>query len=548
MTAGSLVTERAAPAIRHALPLLLLGMLGTGTVWAFVRFARANLDNIGIWYDEAVQFWMSRGEDPYAEPFTAPGRLIDAIHSNGLNNLDPGGFTILLRWWLHGGTGVAWLRTLPIIFFVIGAGALALIGWRRFRNVPFALVCGLVPTLYPMLLVFATELRAYSMEFAGIAVGCALIDRIALEPTSDRLLLIAGATFGFFLTSRYAFGLFTAAAAFGLILACHWRRRAALPTTRLADLPAMAVPMMAVALLIARYALWPQFWNRIHYHGGAMLEYFASTTAATKSATEILRALADNLFGPGGLPITLAAVVGLLVLLQKAGRNFDGRTGPIRARWQSLAKFVDHADLTPICLICLAALVLSGLTWRWHPWDMSAKWSLWLYGLSAVVIVQFAAAALARGADLKFLSYSPHARTAFSAVTGLALVLAAVRMDLWLARYQRWTWPSVVSELTKVEELKPEAGTVALDKYDYPTVRYLYEYGPLRGGTAYPSAFRFDYRDYLEATKSLIAPNTRFIISWYSQENAAKFFAPTRILADPSFPPHLFRVEPAPTQ
>jgi hypothetical protein len=546
MTASSVTTERASPAIWCAMPSAALALIGACTVWAFVRFARWHLSNIGIWFDEAVQFWMSRGADPYGPPFTKPGGLIDTVHYNGVDNLDPGGFTILLRWWLHGGTGPVWQRTLPLIFFVIGVAALALIGWRRFRSLPFALLCALLTVPYSLLLYFATELRAYSMEFAGIAVGCALIDRIALKPANERLLLVAGTTFGFFLTSRYAFALFTAAAAFALIVSCHLRRREDAPTTRLADLPAMAVPVMAVALIVARYALWPQFRARIAYHDGAMLQYFASTTAAGKSPTEILSALAHNLLGFAGLPITVAALAGLLVLLQSAGPGVQ--SGPIRARLHGLANLVEGADLTPICLTCLVALILSALTWRWHPWDMSAKWSLWLHGLSAVVVVQFAAAALAGGLDVKLLSRVLPARWPATAVTGVALLLAAAVMDVRLATYHRPMWPSLVGELTALESLKPEAGTVAIDLYDYPTLRYLYEYGAVPVGMIYPSAFRSSYENYNEATRSLIASDTRFLVSGRKAEDAIKFFAPTRILLDPELPPHLYRVEPARAQ
>jgi hypothetical protein len=510
---------------------LLFAPVGGGTVWALVVFARRCLDNVGFWFDEAMQFFMSLGSDPFAGPFTRPGRLIDAVHLNGRDNLDPGGLTILLHWWLHGGTDAVWLRTLPLFFFLLGAAALALIGWRRFRSLPFALLCGLVPALYPLLLFYATELRAYSMEFAGITVGCALIDTIALKRTRDPLLLAAGATFAFFLTSRYAFALFTAACAFALVTSCYLRRRAGAPTTRLADLPALAVPVATAALLIALFALWPQYKARISYEGGAMLQYFAATTAAAKSFNEILYALAHNLFGRTGLPITIAALAGLLVLLQKTSR----KDGAMRARIDGVAERVERADLAPICLICLGALALSVLTWRWHPWDTSAKWSLWLHGLSAVVLVQFAAAALA----------CMPARFTASAFTGAALLVAAALLDVRLATYQRGNWPDLVSELTKLESLEPAAGTVAIDVYDYPRLRYLYENGPLTGHGIYPGAFRFNYANYNEATRSLIAPDTRLMVSGRDLADATKFFAPTRILADPEFPPHLFRVEPA---
>jgi uncharacterized membrane protein len=133
------------------------------------------------------------------------------IRQNAIGNLDPGGFTIIMWLWLKLGTGEIWQRLLPFLFFVGGMACFGWLGWRLCKSIPFAVLSSLVPAAYPLILDYAAEVRAYSMEFAGIALGCVLLDRV--RPRSDvRPALIAGAAFAFFLGSRYSFALFAAAA------------------------------------------------------------------------------------------------------------------------------------------------------------------------------------------------------------------------------------------------------------------------------------------------------------------------------------------------
>ena len=192
-----------------------------------------------------------------------------------------------------------------------------------------------------------------------------------------------------------------------------------------------------------------------------------------------------------------------------------------------------RGDFAPFGLLCLAALVLSGLAWRWHPWDMSTKWSLWLQALSAVAVVRISAAVLAS---------MPARATQAGGLIGLALLLIAALLDVRLATYHRSGWPSLVPELQRLESLEPHSESAAIDQLDYPTVRYFYEYGPLPGSHIYPGAFRHSY---WLGPKQLIDENTRFLVSGRTIEAARRNFAPAHIVADPDLPPHLFRVEPA---
>ena len=50
-------------------------------------------------YDEAGQFWMSKGLHHYSAPYSECGSLKDALEYNRHYNMDPGGFTAILYFW-----------------------------------------------------------------------------------------------------------------------------------------------------------------------------------------------------------------------------------------------------------------------------------------------------------------------------------------------------------------------------------------------------------------------------------------------------------------
>ena len=73
------------------------GRAGGHPAWRTADFARANLPYAGFWYDEGVQFWMSRGADAYGPAGTPGGGVGEVMRQNARGNLDPGGFTLLLH-------------------------------------------------------------------------------------------------------------------------------------------------------------------------------------------------------------------------------------------------------------------------------------------------------------------------------------------------------------------------------------------------------------------------------------------------------------------
>ena len=71
-----------------------------------------------LWYDEAGQFYISKGLHHNSKPFTSYLGVANVIYNNRYFNLDPGGFSVLLNYWSMGSNHYAYLRLLPLLFFL----------------------------------------------------------------------------------------------------------------------------------------------------------------------------------------------------------------------------------------------------------------------------------------------------------------------------------------------------------------------------------------------------------------------------------------------
>jgi hypothetical protein len=184
--------------------------------------------------------------------------------------------------------------------------------------------------------------------------------------------------------------------------------------------------------------------------------------------------------------------------------------------------------------LSLAAIVISALLWRWHPWDMTEKWSLWLHALSAVAIVRLVSFVLSWAAPPNASGFEADARLA--AVIGMGILA----LDLRLATYRR-AGNNLAPVLAFLERAAPAPGSVAVETHWYPTLRYFYEYGAFVGSPLYPSAFRLPN---WTGPKPLVSPQTRYLVTPQTLEQARAFFEGYDITRDPDLPDQLFRVEP----
>ena len=166
------------------------------------------LSNPWLWFDEAGQFWISKGLNHYSPPNSEPQGLWKVIFYNRLANMDPGGFSVLLHFWLLISNHFVFIRVFPLLFFI---------GFVYFfhknllvhtRNAYFSFCIASLLFLYPITLSRMVDVRAYSMEMMGITWALYLLHKCEKRNYSPRSLLSLSLCMAFFCTSRYEYVLF----------------------------------------------------------------------------------------------------------------------------------------------------------------------------------------------------------------------------------------------------------------------------------------------------------------------------------------------------
>ncbi len=477
-----------------------------------------NLRYPGMWWDESAQFWVSQGLSNYSPPFAAPRGWRDVIRSNRYENLDPGGFSLLLHFWTVAGRGLGWLRAFSLAFYVLGTAALGVLGWRLTRSAVFALAAAAAPSLYPAALYFGFEIRAYGMEMAGVAAG-ALALAWALEKPSPARALLLGLTCAAFVGSRYSFAMVAAALAGAYAVAVLRRGVGAASARR--QLVALLLPVCAAAAMAwwvtLRHQLWPDMTA-----GPLGLSSPAYTRASVLGhGADDIALLWRNLFSLPALPLTACAVHVAFFRRWAYGRLPSmpdaAASGPSRAVFASL-----HAAILGTQALSAAASLL-GL----YPWDIASRWSAYLVMLSALAAVLVGAelVALGRGALARSLNGGGPRRLARR--IGAAAALLVVAAGWCHAREYRYAvaGPRRTNLAPQIEALPAASlrdSSVLVAFYQVPALRYLYEFGPYAGRGEYPRIFRFETESEWrrQAPFAAAADGIAFVVSAWTIDEA----------------------------
>jgi hypothetical protein len=187
------------------------------TALLIMFFISANLRYQYLWYDEAVQFWISKGIQFFQPPLTKPGNIFDVIQNIRHGTMEPGGFSILLHYWTYISNHIIWLRLLPFIFFLGVLLSFYYLVFTKTRNYFLSTFSGLLPTFVSIFLNTAFELRPYSMEMLGAVICVISIEDLKKKCTRNNLLLWS-CVLSFFLTSRYSQFITTAATCIIILL------------------------------------------------------------------------------------------------------------------------------------------------------------------------------------------------------------------------------------------------------------------------------------------------------------------------------------------
>lgn len=493
------------------LGLLLLVLM------AAAIFVARGLRFEGLWFDESVQYWISRGIDALSPPFQKPGTVADVMYHNARGNLDPGGYSIVLHFWLMISRAQEWQRLLPLLFFALGCGCLAWLGWRWRRSFKFALFAGLMPAAYPVLRDHANEARAYSMEFAAIVIACLTLDLVLSRPRRNAL-LIGGLAIGLLFWSRYSFVL-VAMAVTGAFTIFSLLEKKPL-SARLASIGWFVLPMVVMGVLVLWLGFYPQYRDRISYEDGALVRYLDAFKASHATVGKV----ATNLFHPIAWPLT---VIPLLVISWQAwhGRGPDAKSGSERL-------------IAPQYVVALFTIVITAAVWNWHPWAVAAKWGNYLQALSAVTLVRIAADLLTW---LERKGHAGGAQRRFAGLEPVALTVAIAVVCVLMIRHERSPWTNVPELIRYLDKLNPKREEVSVIPNYYPTLRYYYEDGPARGNKDYPRIYRLPYWG---ARVPLIWKRTKYLASDLPLKTTQANYPEAKIQMKEGLPKNLYLVEP----
>ncbi|MEO8505177.1 MAG: glycosyltransferase family 2 protein [Acidobacteriota bacterium] len=447
---------------RHRPARALAALAWCALAGAVAVYAARNLGSEAIWYDEAVQVHTALGVHPLAPPFTKIGGLREAVARNRGDELDPGGFGILLFGWIRVvGQGIPAMRLLCGLLVVAGLGALAALAGRWIRSplAPPAAVA--LALLDPLVREHAVEVRPYALEMAAVWVAFWAVDRFLERPTRGWALSL-GCALAALVSARYS-GFLTGGALAAALLAqaLALRRTAPAESPRFQALLGLVfLPPLVVLAAIARWSL-PGLVGRSTWAGGQMVAYLQPYTAAGLAPGELAMRALHNLTLPAVFALTLTAGLAL---------------GPRRsAAWAASGALLVRRS-------AIVLLLLTALLWRWHPWEPATKWSLYLRVVSTVCALRLVADGL------------PHVRGALGRRVAAVVALGIVAVGAGLTTERRVERSDVaLPALEAIGDGRAGAmsdGAVAVDVHPYPALRYHYEFGALRGHREYPRVFR----------------------------------------------------------
>ena len=420
--------------------------------------------NLGYQYfmfDEAVQFWISKGLNPDSEPLSMPGGVLAVVENNKYYNMDPGGFGILLHFWAGISNHYVWLRLLPFIFYLAVIASFIYLSFRWQKNLNVALLMGFIPILYPMLLTMGFEVRAYSMETLG-AILCVVSLDVLKKKVTFKNLFTWSCILALFMTSRYSLIIvvfLTSLFVLNLII----KTNASLKNKSLLT-AAYGLPLMITLGFI--------YFNAFIYQ---------NTNISPLIYIQYLRDAPGLMLTPQALAFLTSLVC---LMAAYAAKN----------KYPIVQKYADLILLTIIVNVVFIILSLLGK----HPWVPAFSFRSNRCISMITLMVLCYAALLGEILSRVFL---------FKSVARYAVILALLtgiiywRKDALLPRLIPLDVRETESSYAIMNNVQLDLGKHNLDstKKIYadwgssPFIRYWYEYGPLRSevGRSYPKNFTF---------------------------------------------------------
>lgn len=397
-------------------------------------------NNPYLWFDEAGQFWISKGLNHDSAPMSECGNIMDVIENNQNYNLDPGGFGILLHYWSKISNHHRWLRVLPLSFFLLTILGFIVLSYNWTKNKYIASLAGLIPFMNWMILSEAYEIRAYSMEVLGVVVCILAIESLRKNISYSKLALWS-MIIAIFMTSRYSF-IIVAFVTSTYILYLIYKQDIEF-RSKLLEIVVYVLPLFMVLFL--DYMLAMRFQNP-HIDALSYLPYIKTEPSV--------------IFETSSMHIIL--FIGFLIWLL-----YQLKGSKLISQYQGLL-------YVTICTNVLF-FVLSIL--GFHPWGGSCTRCI-----SMITLIIISICALS-GEMLKKLFEKANVK--FIVLLFISLYLCSVGKGLHDDYKSRSnSYGDFIS--TDYSDKR-----IFVDRWESPCIRYLFEYGKLKGTANYPESFTF---------------------------------------------------------
>lgn len=436
----------------------------------FVLLGMHLLPGRNFWWDEAGQYWMAQGQYHLSPTGTGVQPLSTGIEfgRNGYN-LDPLGFTAVLRMWIDvwGDTPMA-LRALPFLFYLlcyfvaVAFGRWLRVPWVLSLTVPFVVLATPLPTQ------FAVELRAFSVEMLAVLITGGLVTATIHLRRWPLCMMLACVLLTAGVASRYSYSCAIGAAVGASIFLALVRRDWLLVR--------MAVLLLGSAVVTLVLLVWnigifgggvqssPSYTDHLELAGSWKPQFLASTVQV------------NLLSGVHVLTGAFIAVGGFVVASQMVKGQFKQLSA---AAWFPLYVFV--------VLYEMAAATVSALGLA--PWNADWRWSI---GLNSIAILSGLGLASLCVEWLRDRSRTPEGGLSLGVAGGLVAVcwLAVAVSLLRIVGFERIEYQPIDEAVTQVSARSGTSGVTWLVAVDqWPTFRMLSETGA-RGDLPVPETAR----------------------------------------------------------
>ena len=415
--------------------IFLYYFLGCIVIIALLYMAFNKLTYPWLWYDEAGQFWISKGLNHYSEPFSAPSSIRQVIVNNRYYNLDPGGFSILLHYWLLISDNYIFIRTLPFLFFLGFAFFLYKLVLNIIGSRLYAFICYVLVFVFGFTASRMIEVRAYSMEMFGIMLVLFLIDKWEKKKyKSLSLPFLISLIIAIFNTSRYEYIIF--AFCVSLYVVFHIGKHFSRPIFW--SLCYGILPLCSVLLIVL---------ITLQYQNPSI-----SKTGYSHYLSEDYYLLYRRLF--------LVYILNSSFVIYSYYKN----------------KAISSLQYTSL-MVSTTIVILSFM--GKYPWDYIRAVSvplLLMVNLSIELYNRF--------------SYKP-----FSAVIVMLVCFFSTPPNLYGARHSEYL--NFIEAINLLEKDNGKYRKIFVDDWYNPSIRYIYEYGiysEKRNKDDYPSTFVFQYK------------------------------------------------------